>query len=55
MYERIKRLYIEKRLDNYGVAEAVRKGLITESQYESITGEPYENAPESAEEVSENG
>ena len=46
MYERIKRLYLEKRLDKHGVAEAVKKGLITAEEYASITEKPYEEANE---------
>jgi len=42
MYERIKRLYEEGRLDKQGVANAVERGWITPAQYQEITGEPYE-------------
>ena len=44
MYERIKRLFKEERLDDKGVWNAVGKGLITEEQYSSITGRKY-NTP----------
>ena len=40
MYERIKRLYEQGKLDKQGVWNAVPK-LITAEQYEEITGEPY--------------
>jgi len=42
MYERIKRLYEEGKLDKKGVANAVKKGWITPDEYKEITGEPYE-------------
>ena len=42
MYERLKRLYKEGRIDKSALAEAVKKGLITEDQYTSIVGESYE-------------
>jgi len=42
MYERINRLYEEGKLDKQGVANAVMRGWITSTQYEEITGEPYE-------------
>lgn len=42
MYERIKRLYEEGKLNKQGIANAVLKGWITPEQYEGITGEPYE-------------
>lgn len=41
MYERIKRLYEEGKLDKNGVRNAVIKGWITKEQYKEITGEPY--------------
>ena len=36
MFERIKRLYEEGRLDALGVAAAARKGLITQEQANEI-------------------
>lgn len=43
MYERIKRLYSEGRLDEKGVRNAVTRGWITEEQAEDIlTGADYE-------------
>ena len=42
MYERLKRLYEEGRVDKAGLVNAVDKGLITKEQYTSITGESYE-------------
>ena len=41
MYERLKRLYDEGKLDKYGLVNAVVKGWITTEQYEEITGSPY--------------
>lgn len=37
----IQTLYRIGRLDKNGVAEAVKRGLITEAEYEIITGEIY--------------
>ena len=42
MFNRIKRLYDEGKLDKQGVKNAVEKGWITPEQYEEITGEKYE-------------
>lgn len=41
MYNRIKRLYEQGKLDKNGVKNAVIRGWITPEQYEEITGEPY--------------
>lgn len=42
MYERLKRLYNAKRLTKVNLKKAVKNELITEEQYEEITGEVYE-------------
>ncbi len=39
MYERIKRLYDEGKLDKAGVYNAYKNGLITLDEYRSITGD----------------
>lgn len=39
MYERIKRLYEEGKLDKDGVRKAYENGLITLEEYRSITGD----------------
>lgn len=41
MYETLKRLYNAGRLNRAGLKKAVKKGWITEIQYEEITGESY--------------
>ena len=41
MFERIKRLYDNGSLSKDGLKNAVKKGLITEAQYEEIAGEKY--------------
>lgn len=41
MYERIKRLYEEGKIDKNGVANAVKNGWITPEEYKKITGEDY--------------
>lgn len=42
MFNRIKRLYDQGKLDKNGVKNAVLRGWITEDQYKEITGEVYE-------------
>lgn len=42
MFERIKRLYMSKELTKDGVANAVKRKLITPEQYLLICGEPYD-------------
>lgn len=42
MFNRIKRLYDQGKLDKNGVKNAVLRGWITEEQYKEITGEEYE-------------
>ena len=42
MFEKIKLFYDKKLWNDYMVAEAVMKGLITEEEYEEITGKPFE-------------
>lgn len=37
MYERLKRLYEEGRLDKSGIQNAVAKGLITQEEADEIT------------------
>lgn len=37
----INTLYKTKRIDKTGVSDAVKRGLITEAEYEIITGEIY--------------
>ena len=50
MYARIKRLYDTGKLTKDGVKNAVIKGWITAEQYETITGEAYdEDLQDSAE------
>lgn len=39
MFNRIKRLYDQGKLDKNGVKNAVLRGWITEEQYKEITGE----------------
>lgn len=41
MFNRIKRLYDEGKIDLNGVKNAVVKGWITEEQYKIITGKIY--------------
>lgn len=36
IFERLKRLYLEGAIDEWGLQNAVRKGLITQEQYEEI-------------------
>ena len=42
MFDRLKRLYEEGRIDKKGLINAVDNGLITKEQYADITGESYE-------------
>lgn len=42
MFERLKRLYNEGKLDAQGIENAVAKGWITADEYKEITGEDYE-------------
>lgn len=42
LVESLKRLYKSGRLTKEGVADRVRKGTITEEEYEYIVGEPYD-------------
>ncbi len=42
MYERIKKLYDNGKLDKAGVRNAVVRGWISPEQYKDITGEDYE-------------
>lgn len=39
MFERLKQLYIDGRIDIDGLLKAVEKGWITEAQFYAITGE----------------
>lgn len=41
MYERIRKLYLDGRLTEIGVGNAVKRGWITAEQYKDITGEDY--------------
>lgn len=41
MYKRLKKLYEDGRLRKTGMKNAVKKGWITEAEYEEITGEAY--------------
>ncbi len=41
MYKRLKKLYEDGRLTKTGMKNAVKKGWITEAEYEEITGEAY--------------
>lgn len=41
MFDRIKRLYDNGELSKDGIKNAVKKGLITESEYSKIVGEEY--------------
>lgn len=41
MFKAIQNLYNRGRLDNNGVADAVKRGLITAADYQAITGEVY--------------
>lgn len=41
MFERIKRLYMQGKLTDTGVKNAVLKGWITNFEYEEITGMTY--------------
>lgn len=41
MVERLRRLYESGQLSKDGLKNAVKKGLITESEYKSICGEKY--------------
>lgn len=42
MFNRVKRLYDQGKLDKNGVKNAVLRGWITEDQYKEITGEEHE-------------
>lgn len=42
MFKKIKMFYDKGLWNEYMVAEAVMKGLITEEEYEEITGKPFE-------------
>lgn len=42
MFETLQRLYIEGRLNEQGLKNAVIKGWITAEQYQEISGYPYE-------------
>lgn len=44
MFERLKRLYENERLDNTGLINAVNKGLITEDQFFDICGVFFDEA-----------
>lgn len=41
MFKAIMNLYRHSRIDEAGVAAAVKKGLISTEQYAEITGTPY--------------
>lgn len=41
MFKAIQNLYKRGRINKDGVADAVRKGIITAEQYTEITGEAY--------------
>ena len=41
MYNAILNLYRRKHITKMGVADAVKKGIITADQYTEITGEAY--------------
>ncbi|WP_141434377.1 XkdX family protein [Bacillus sp. 03113] len=41
MFETLKRLYEDERLNKVGLQNAINKGWITTEQYTEITGEPY--------------
>ena len=41
MYKAIKNLYQHNKLTREGVADKVRKGFISQAQYQEITGEPF--------------
>ena len=42
MFDKIKTFYDKELWIDYMVAEAVMKGLLTEEEYEEITGKPFE-------------
>lgn len=41
MFDRLKRLYGDGKLDMQGIKNAVKKGWITATEYKEITGEEY--------------
>ena len=42
MFDRLKKLYDNKRLTQAGLKNAVKRGWITREEYETITGEAYD-------------
>ena len=41
MYERIKKLYLEGKLNDEGLDNALKRGWITQEQYDEIKGVNY--------------
>ncbi len=53
MYERLKRLYTAGRITIAGLKKAVINALISEYEFEAITGEPYIRETDASERIEE--